>query len=381
MMKILMVDACACHSLGYYDLKLCRSLASLKEIEVHLVVPRDFKQKSREIEITTYSAHMNKHLNKPKRIFEYLKWLSVVFRLTKKFKPQIIHWQMGFFCLLDFLLSYSIRAWYKNIIFVVTIHDVKPVHPTFNNTFLRKKFFSFFDGFIFHSEDAKDEFIAWHNISNLIFTIIPHGPLLRRANKAQRQDVFRKYQIPMNEPVILSLGTINTNKDYKACLTLISEMQRIKSNINYLIAGFGDNQYATYIRNEIQKTTYPSRIKFVNRELLDEEVVLLHQISDFALYLYKNCTTSGAAIHSLCLGTPVICNGLPGLRSIVKDYDNGLIACPESPQRTARKIVDVLNKSQLMKRLRDNALNSYKNVTWNEVAWKHFTFYKQLLEN
>lgn len=376
-----MVDGSASHSLGHYDLELCRSLASLKEIEVHLVVPKDFKQKSREIDITAYSAHMNKHLNKPKRIFEYLKWLTVVFHLTEKFKPQIIHWQMGFFLLLDFVLNSSIRVWCKNIIFVVTVHEVKAVNRTFNNTFLRNRFFSFFDSFIFHSEDAKNEFIEWYNSSNLIFTIIPHGPLLGRANKTQRQDVFRKYEIPMNEPVVLSLGSINTNKNYKACLTLISEMQKIQSNINYIIAGFGDNQYATYIRNEIQKTTYPSRIKFINRELSDEEVVLLHQISDFSLLLYKNCTTSGAVVHSLCLGTPVICNDLPGLASVVKDYDNGLIACPESPQRTARKIIDVINKPQLMKRLRDNALDSHKDVTWNEIAWKHFTFYKQLLED
>jgi len=376
-----MVDGCACHSLGYYDLELCRSLASLKEIEVHLVVPRDFKQKSRELEITTYSAHMDKHLNKPKRIFEYLKWLSMIFRLTKRFRPQIIHWQKGFFCSLDFLLNYLIRVGYRNMIFVVTVHDVKALAPTFNLTFSRKKFFSFFDGFIFHSEEAKDEFVEWYNSSKLTFTVLPHGPLLRKANKVQREDILGKYEIAMNGPVILSLGTINTNKDYKACLALISEMQKIQSNINYVMAGFGDNQYATYIRNEIQKTTYPSHIKFINRELLDEEVVLLHQISDFALYLYRNCTTSGAAIHSLCLGTPVICNDLPGLRSIVKDYGNGLIACPESPQRTARKIIDVINKPQLMKRLRDNALNSYKDATWNEIAWKHFAFYRQLLEN
>lgn len=380
-MKILIIDALGSKLIAFYDLKLCESLSELNN-NVTLWVPTIYKFTSKKFNIQKSSLHNDRELNVFYRTLHYIFWLFRVIFFSYKWKPEIIHWQFGFFSFFDFicLKILKIRKKWKNIL---TIHDIEPAHLRFNNLFFRKPFFRQFNGLISHSNEAKRFFLKWIGSINkrTRINVIPFGPFIfNRAKNLSESQIRKLFNISKNGPIILTLGTINENKDYVKCLNIIFSVQKKLPFINYIIAGSTGEEIVRKLIKTKFKAPFPEKIIIINKFLTDEEVDLLHSIADISLLIYKSSATSGAAIKSICSGVPVLCNNLPGFSACIKNNENGMILSNDN-EKDSQKIYDVLINREILDSLKRGAKNSYKDYTWQDIATMHFNFYKEVLND
>jgi len=309
----------------------------------------------------------------------YLFWLIKLIFFSSKWKPDIIHWQFGFFPLFD-LLCIRILKMKRDIRMISTIHDVEPAHRSLNNLLFRRSFFSIFNGLVSHSEKSKKYFLKWmgplKKIS--IIKIIPFGPFsFPDTKKFKNINIRKKFNIPQDGQIILSLGTINENKNLEKSLKIIFNLQRKMPLINYIIAGSSGGKSIQKLINLRDKSSFPKKIIIINKFLTDKEVDMLYFIADVSLHNYKTCATSAAAIQSLCMGVPVFCNKLPGFIACVENYINGLIL-PENNKEATEKIYKVIINRKLLDSLKKGAKNSYADYSWKDIAIMHVDFYSEL---
>ena len=381
-MKILMIDALGVLGLAFYDLRLCENLAAINSSDIILEVPRGYSYFSSRFIIRRNSRHMEKELWKLSRTWEYVKWLKGVVARAREWQPEIIHWQFGFFSLFDFLTTCRVKAALPQSRVVITIHDLRPGKPTFNQLFARKHFFRTADGVVVHSENARNDYLEWIRIAPkpMQLRTILYGPFdAPHLQDLSPEQVRSHFHLNHGGPVIIAIGSINENKDLAAGIKLVAELQKLCPTVNFFIGGSSGGQNLSALQEWKKQVSFPERIVILDRHLTDEEVDQVHRIAEFSLLIYKVSATSGAAIRSLCAGVPVICNDRPGFRAVVKDGLNGFMVKENDPVGEAHRIYQVLQNTVALKSMKEAAANSYRGVTWEQVAREHYSFYQELL--
>lgn len=383
-MKILMIDALGVLGQAMYDLRLCENLAALNGNNIVLEVPECFRYSSYLFSIRRSSKHMERELGKVRRTWEYLKWLKGLAARARQWQPDIIHWQFGFFSLFDYFTTRYLQAALPQTRVVTTLHDARPVRPTWNNVIARKHFFRTADGVVVHSEEARNDYRRWTGaLARLAqVKVILHGPYdAPKSLDLSHGDIRRHFGLDSQGPVIISIGSINENKDFPRGLKLVAELQKLDPQVNFFIGGSSGGRDLSALQKWKKQAAAPVKIVIMDRYLTDDEMDQAHSIADFSLLIYKISSTSGAAVCSLCAGVPVICNDRPGFRAVVKDSLNGFMVKEDDPVGEARRIYQFLQNPGAMKFLKKNALASFQGITWDQVAREHFNFYQELLES
>lgn len=377
-----MIDALGCLGQAMYDFHLCQNLSGINGTEVALQVPLGYQFEGDGFLVLRHSRHMEQQLGKARRIREYLKWLGAISGYAKEWRPDIIHWQFGFFSLFDMLLNRHLNSALPKTKVVITVHDTNPARPTLNNIIARRAFFKGADGIVVHSQEAAKDYPRWIKRSEQEqkIQVIPHGPYPSYdGSKYQTQEIRSAFGIPKEGPVLITIGSINENKGIVGSISIISELQKLQPSANYVIAGSAGNRPVNGILEARSKSFDPERIHVINRYLADEEIEMLHQIADFSLLIYKTSATSGAAIRSLCSGVPVICNQQPGFCAIVKDGANGLILEGISPEENAQKILAAFRDENRLRQMKERSLSTYEGLTWDQIALMHHRLYEEIL--
>jgi len=383
-MKILMIDALGVLGLAIYDLRLCESLAALNGGSVTLEVPEGFRFKSSCFTIRRGSRHMEKELGKLSRIWDYLKWLQGIAVRAREWQPDIIHWQLGFFPFFDLLVTRRLKAAIPRARVVITVHDARAGKPIFSNVFARKHFFRSADGVVAHSAEARKDYQHW--IGGLArpapVTVILHGPYdAPESSDLSPGDIRRHFGLDSQGPVIISIGSINENKDFATCFKLVAELQKKCPGVNFLIGGSSGGEDLSPLFEWQRQVPSPEKIVILDRYLTDDEVDQAHRIADFSLLIYKLSATSGAAIRSLCAGVPVIGNDRPGFRAVIQDGWNGFVVKENDTESEAQRIYQFLQNPEVFKTMKENAQATYQEVTWEQVAREHYNFYQELMGN
>jgi len=383
-MKILMIDALGVLGQAIYDLRLCESLAALNGGDVTLEVPVGYRFESSRFTIRRGSRHMEKDLGKLSRTWDYLKWLQGIAVRAREWQPDIIHWQLGFFPFFEFLVNRRLKSTIPRARVVITVHDARAGKPIFSNVFARKPFFRSADGVVAHSAEAQKDYRRW--IGGLArpapVKVILHGPYDAPGNSdLSPGDIRRHFGLDSQGPVLVSIGSINENKDFAACLKLVAELQKICPGLNFFIGGSSGGEDLSALQEWKKQVPFPGKIVILDRYLTDDEVDQAHRIADFSLLIYQVSTTSGAAVRSLCAGVPVISNDRPGFRAVVQDGWNGLVVAEDNAGSEARRIYQFLQDNTAMISLKNNSMASFQSITWDQVAREHLDFYRQLLES
>jgi len=84
------------------------------------------------------------------------------------------------------------------------------------------------------------------------------------------------------------------------------------------------------------------------------------------------------AVESLACGTPVVASNRGGLRTTVKDGQNGLLVYDLSPEGFAARLTELLDDEALERRLRANARDSVRDYTWDAVGETVLAEYRAL---
>ncbi|MBI3626731.1 glycosyltransferase family 4 protein [Candidatus Uhrbacteria bacterium] len=195
---------------------------------------------------------------------------------------------------------------------------------------------------IFTSQDYLEHSrAARHNKFKEKFSSVPLGVSddFVRDPQASPSQFWAKKNISA-EKVMLFVGALDQAHAFKGINVLMEAFKRANcQNLALVIVGDGDMKSAYQAQAKDIKN-----IHFVGR-VSQEELPLYYQNCDFSVLPSLNSSEAFGLVilEAMACGKPVIASALPGVRTLVKSGEDGLLVQPGNVQDLAEKIKAMLN--------------------------------------
>lgn len=164
------------------------------------------------------------------------------------------------------------------------------------------------------------DFYAEHGIDPGLFRIIPNGIEPRQAATIQRDEAFRRLDVPPNRKLILAVGRLWPQKRYRDLIWAGELLASLREDTTLVIIGDGP-QRGELLRHR-DAVTVPQRVRFAgNRNDVTE--LLPHADAFWIGSQYEG--QSNAVIEAMQAQLPVVASDIPGNRDLVMHNQTGLL--------------------------------------------------------
>lgn len=250
----------------------------------------------------------------------------------------------------------------RRIPIVWTVHNVTPfesknphIYDAMMNVTLR-----LVDACVFLSRSSEEAFEKrFHQASPCARALIPHP--------AYPIDVS---ELPAPQP--LRLGMIGEQKPYKrplASLDLFAIARSMRRDCELLVAGpvHEAEEFASALRR------LAPAAEWIDRRFSDDELVTATQHVHFVLLPYSLITNSGAALHALSCGRPIVTANLPLFRELREHFGAAWVRIADGAERTHEFWEPP--RSEDLPRLRQKLCE----ISLERTAASHAAFFSELI--
>lgn len=376
----------------YYMARLCTALSSeaiqvtVGTVRYHL--DRDYFQNAGvrpdTLLIDAGGAVRIPSLRRLIKSCEYLLNLSLLALRFLFSRPDILHVQYLPFLERGWRFELWLVQWSRwlGIRVVYTVHNVTRQDAPDSWRPLFQRAYSLAGVLICHGDAAREELMQDFHIADERIWIIPHGPLFDEAERTSTLEARLKLNLPPDQPIVLCLGVISEYKGIPFLLDAWKLIQRKGSQARLIIAGTGDPNVLSAIRQQVEneglKSTVDLRLQFVPVE----QMAFFYQASDILVYPYKAGTTSGALLTGLNYHKAVVATTLPFFQEYLKHKETGLLCDYGDVESLASALSTLLEQPQERARLAASLTReSSRGIGWDEIARKTLECYQAALGN
>ena len=228
-----------------------------------------------------------------------------------------------------------------------------------------------------NSEATKNEVIKRFPEYKNKIRVIPMGVDTKLFSPRNVKSEFKQYS---HQKIILFVGRLNEQKGIEYLIKAISLVNKQIKNAKLLIIGYGE------YKNEMGKLADSlnlSNVEFLgsipHRKLIDyynlADVFVLPAVT-------SKIGTEGQGLvllEAMACGTAVIGTDTGGIKFIVKNNENGLLARERDENDLAENIVKVLSNNKLKQKLSKNGIKFVKdNYSWDIIVKTFDRLYNEL---
>lgn len=201
---------------------------------------------------------------------------------------------------------------------------------------------------------------------------------LVKSERKAREVINKKHNIKDNEKVFLFVGRLFRLKNIFFIIDALSELDKIKPNLEYkmLYIGIGpdEKELKNYIKNKGLSDKVILCGKVMDRELLS----YYYSRADLFLFPSMYDANSIVQLEASSQKTPTIYAKGAITASDIVNNDTGFIA-PENPKKYAQKIAEVLDDVKLYDRVSNNV---YEKVyrSWEDITNEAYNRYLKLID-
>ncbi len=164
------------------------------------------------------------------------------------------------------------------------------------------------------------DFYAEHGIDPELFRIIPNGIEPRAATTIERDEAFRRLDVPADRKLILAVGRLWPQKRYRDLIWAGELLATLREDTTLVIIGDGP-QRGELLRHR-DAVTVPEHVRFAgNRNDVTE--LLPHADAFWIGSEYEG--QSNSVIEAMQAGVPVVASDIPGNRDLVIHDQTGLL--------------------------------------------------------
>ncbi|MFA4818984.1 MAG: glycosyltransferase family 4 protein [Patescibacteria group bacterium] len=210
--------------------------------------------------------------------------------------------------------------------------------------------------------------------------VMPFGVEARFTPAFEPSVVRQQYNIKREETVLLFVGTLDQAHAFKGLGVLLASLVKLKK-YPWRLMVVGAGKLKTHYAAMAQKLGLAPRVNFVGF-VKDRELPLYYQAAD--IFLFPSTSQAEAfglaALQAMATGLPVIASRLPGVRELIKDGQNGLLAVAGSADSLAAAIDILLNNPDKARHLGQNgAQRARQNYQWDKLGQELDDLYRGLL--
>lgn len=189
-----------------------------------------------------------------------------------------------------------------------------------------------------------------------------------------------KYGLKRTDRVVLFVGALDRAHHFKGVGILLRALAHLP-DIGTRLLVLGDGNLRPRYQKQAVKLGLGDRVIFCGR-VSDEELPAHYTFSDV---LVLPSTTMGEAfglvlLEAMACAKPVIASNLPGVRSVVSDGEDGLLAWPGDADDLAHKIQMLLDDPQRRREMGEHGRSKVEEkYAWPKITSKLVRIYEELL--
>ncbi len=177
---------------------------------------------------------------------------------------------------------------------------------------------------------------------------------------------------------ILFVGALDEQHYFKGLNVLMAALVDVPG-ARLTVVGGGD--LLEHYRSEAKRLGLAERVEFAGR-VSDENLPGYHRAADvFCVPSVDRSEAYGIALlEAESSGLPCVTTALPGVRSVVRDGETGILVKPKDPAALAVALNMLLNDDVLRKKMSENARAFALSRTWPEAGKKYEGIYEEVFE-
>lgn len=217
--------------------------------------------------------------------------------------------------------------------------------------------------------------------------VIPHGvPEMEVEDREQLQG-----EIGIGGRFVVStFGLLSPGKGLEYGIGAVARVAQKHPEILYLILGqthpvvrekYGE-QYREKLEAKVAELGIQDNVRFVNRYLTKEEIILYLTVSDAYMtpYLGKDQAVSGTLAYAAGYGRVIISTPYPYAREMLAD-GRGLLAKFRSTVALEKCILQVLRNPKQKAEMERKTLEVGRTMMWSKVAEDYLSVFREVLAN
>ncbi len=165
------------------------------------------------------------------------------------------------------------------------------------------------------------------------------------------QEFLKQLGIPIDSKIVAFLGTIENRKN-PAAIAAVAERLTNRNDIQFVICGRGDSEYADTVR---KKTEGLTNVKYTG-ELSEKAKVQLIKNSYLNIILSRMEALGLTQLEFMFEGVPVITSGVGGQSWIVRDGEEGIqVKGPDDIDGAVNAVIQLVDDKSKWQKLSSNA--------------------------
>lgn len=314
---------------------------------------------------------------------------SDIRRVLEDFKPDIIHNQTcGPLALAIFRYAKK-----RNIPIVMTDHTYpdnltqQVKLPKFAKKPINAAMNAYFMSFLRRSEYATlptkqaitDLLPKNHHSFKVPVEALSNGIDLSHFTKGPAsEEIYKKYAIPKNVPIILYVGRIDPEKSLDILVNSFKKL--IKEAPKAHLVMVGDGTAREKLEKMIKRKKLDSQTHFIGR-VIGDDLSQIYRTGTVFVITSKTETQSIVLMEAMASGLPAIAVNAGAVTELVKDGENGFIFEPNDTAGIASGICTIISNKELREKMSKNALKMIAKHDINYTLSRFEKIYNNVLRS
>jgi len=196
---------------------------------------------------------------------------------------------------------------------------------------------------------AKHSALAEHGLDDRIEEH-PFGIEIDRFKPGEEVELRKELGLSAQTPVLLFVGGLDPAHHFKGLVELLEALSEIQDKPWHLIVVGEGSLKQTYMANA-ERLGLSARVVFAGN-VSDEDLPRYYRLAD--MHLFPSTGRGEAfglvAAEAAASGTPSIASELPGVRTVVRDGDTGLLVPPGDVIELRKAILTLLEQPEVRRR-------------------------------
>ena len=380
--KVIMIDSWVGKDGNDYALHLCKALKKAG-IDITLVVTDDnVDDGTIDFPFLPISPSKTKSVSKYKKLFKYYNYLLNVYKLIRKEKYDVIHFQ--FFRRRRIESLYFLMLKLIRIKLAHTVHDVTPLNENKLDHFFSLMVYKTADVLFVHSNSNKKA-LQQLKLSEEKIKVVPHGDFdtFIPDQIITKPEARKFFGLTQEQNIILFFGAIKEYKGLDILLNSLSFASDKINNLTLLIAGMPDPIELKFeYKNIISDLPKEINVIFHDKFIPNVDVEKYFIASDVVLLPYRRISHSGVLHLAYSFGRPVIATNVGDFEETIDEGKSGFVLASNSPENLAEKIIQAFSNRPKLEEMGRYARHlSETKYTWEKSAELMKPIYEKMIKD
>jgi glycosyltransferase involved in cell wall biosynthesis len=267
---------------------------------------------------------------------------------------------------------------------VVTLHTILKT-PSYNEKAVLQEIGKMATKIVVMSQMAIDFLVNIYNVPSDKIVLIEHGvpDINYDAQKSKLEFKLDK------RSVILTFGFIARNKGIETVINALPNVVKKHQNVIYIIGGkthpnvlrHSGEEYRIHLMRLVKKLHLEDHVLFLNEFIEIQDLFKYLAATDIYItpYLNEAQITSGTLSYAIGVGAAVLSTPYWHAQELLGNGRGKLFDFGDA-SNLSEIIIELLDNPEELKKLKQNAYEYGKNITWPKIGQKYLSLIKNILK-